>query len=86
MHRDGCRGSLEPHAVRRSGPATHPYTCSRAARQRSRGATTGQRLRRCFRIESGDIVEMSTFLTSSPDRLERAGIPPEQVEPAMPVS
>jgi|TARA_B100000749_G_C18309293_1_gene416036 hypothetical protein len=39
-----------------------------------------------LRIESGDIVEMSTFLTSSPDRLERAGIPPEQVEPAMPIS
>ena len=36
-----------------------------------------------LRIESGDIVEMSTFLTSSPDRLERAGIPPEQVEPAL---
>jgi acetamidase/formamidase len=36
-----------------------------------------------LRIESGDIVEMSTFLTSSPDRLERAGIPPDEVEPAL---
>ena len=26
---------------------------------------------------------MSTFLTSSPDRLERAGIPPDEVEPGL---
>lgn len=36
-----------------------------------------------LRVRSGDIVEMSTFLTSSPSRLERAGVPPEQVEPAL---
>jgi hypothetical protein len=36
-----------------------------------------------LRIESGDIVEMSTFLTSSPTRLESAGIPPDKVEPAL---
>jgi acetamidase/formamidase len=36
-----------------------------------------------LRVKSGDIVEMSTFLTSSPTRLERAGVPPEKVEPAL---
>ena len=36
-----------------------------------------------LRVRSGDIVEMSTLLTSSPSRLERAGVPPEQVEPAL---
>ena len=36
-----------------------------------------------LRIESGDIVEMSTFLTSSPPRLERAGVPADEVEPAL---
>jgi acetamidase/formamidase len=36
-----------------------------------------------LRVRSGDIVEMSTFLTSSPSRLERMGVPPEQVEPAL---
>lgn len=36
-----------------------------------------------LRVRSGDIVEMSTFLTSSPTRLERAGVPADQVEPAL---
>ncbi len=36
-----------------------------------------------LRIESGDIVDMSTFLTSSPTRLESAGIPPDEGEPAL---
>jgi acetamidase/formamidase len=36
-----------------------------------------------LRVRSGDIVEMSTFLTSSPSRLERLGVPDEQVEPAL---
>jgi acetamidase/formamidase len=37
----------------------------------------------CLRIKSGDSVEFSTLLTSSPTRLEGAGVPPEQVEPAL---
>jgi acetamidase/formamidase len=36
-----------------------------------------------LRVRSGDIVEMSTFLTSSPSRLERMGVPADQVEPAL---
>ncbi len=32
-----------------------------------------------LRIESGDIVEVTTMLTSSPRRLEGAGIPPDEV-------
>jgi acetamidase/formamidase len=34
-------------------------------------------------IQSGDILDVTTMLTSSPSRLEAAGIPPEQVEPAL---
>jgi len=36
-----------------------------------------------LRVNSGDIVDVTTMLTSSPDRLEAAGIAPEQVEPAL---
>jgi acetamidase/formamidase len=34
-------------------------------------------------IRPGDAVEVRTLITSSPERLERAGLPPEQVEQAL---
>jgi acetamidase/formamidase len=34
-------------------------------------------------VGSGDLVEIKTLITSSPARLEGAGLPPEQVEPAL---
>jgi acetamidase/formamidase len=34
-------------------------------------------------VGSGDLVEIKTLITSSPTRLEGAGLPPEQVEPAL---
>jgi acetamidase/formamidase len=36
-----------------------------------------------LRIHSGDTVEIHTLITSSPQRLEDAGIPPNQVEPPL---
>ena len=36
-----------------------------------------------LRIKSGDSVEVHTLITNSPTRLERAGVPPEQVEQAL---
>ncbi|MEZ4425148.1 MAG: acetamidase/formamidase family protein [Gemmatimonadota bacterium] len=33
-----------------------------------------------LRIRSGDIVDVSTLLTSTPERLEAAGIPPDEVQ------
>jgi acetamidase/formamidase len=36
-----------------------------------------------LRIKSGDTVEIQTLLTSSPARLEGAGVPPEQVEQSL---
>lgn len=36
-----------------------------------------------LRIKSGDTVEIQTLLTSSPTRLEAAGVPPEQVEQSL---
>jgi hypothetical protein len=33
-----------------------------------------------LRIKSGDTVEIQTLITSSPKRLEEAGVPPDQVE------
>lgn len=36
-----------------------------------------------LRIKSGDTVEVETLITSSPTRLEGAGVPPEQVEQAL---
>jgi acetamidase/formamidase len=36
-----------------------------------------------LRIKSGDTVEIQTLITSSPKRLEEAGVPPEQVEQSL---
>jgi acetamidase/formamidase len=36
-----------------------------------------------LRVRSGDVVEVGTMITSSPDRLERAGVAPADVEPAL---
>jgi acetamidase/formamidase len=36
-----------------------------------------------LRIKPGEAVEVHTLITSSPARLERAGVPPEQVEQAL---
>jgi acetamidase/formamidase len=36
-----------------------------------------------LRVRSGDTVEVQTLITSSPTRLEKAGLPPADVEPAL---
>ncbi|MGD8327939.1 MAG: acetamidase/formamidase family protein [Acidobacteriota bacterium] len=36
-----------------------------------------------LRIASGDIIDVDTMLTSSPDRLEAMGLPPEQVQQSL---
>src|SRR5262245_18731236 len=36
-----------------------------------------------LRVKSGDSVEIQTLLAASPTRLEAAGLPPDQVEPAL---
>ena len=36
-----------------------------------------------LRIASGDIVEVETMITNRPDRLERAGVPPEQIQQSL---
>src|SRR6266705_1491060 len=36
-----------------------------------------------LRVKSGDTVEIQTLITSSPERLEKAGVPREQVEQSL---
>ena len=36
-----------------------------------------------LRVASGDILDVDTLLTSTPDRLEKAGIPAAQVQPSL---
>src|SRR3989475_8184103 len=36
-----------------------------------------------LRVKSGDTVEIQTLITSSPERLEKAGVPPLQVEQSL---
>src|SRR5512132_4523561 len=36
-----------------------------------------------LRIASGDVVEVTTMLTNVPERLERAGVAPNDVEPEL---
>src|SRR5438034_8745645 len=38
---------------------------------------------RVLSVKSGDIVEIQTLITSSPKRLEEAGVPPDQVEQSL---
>ena len=36
-----------------------------------------------LRIRSGDVLDVDTMLTSTPDRLEKAGVKPEDVQPSL---
>src|SRR6516165_8432171 len=36
-----------------------------------------------LRVKSGDVLEIQTLITSSPKRLEEAGVPPEEVEQSL---
>lgn len=36
-----------------------------------------------LRIKSGDVVEVTTMLTNTPERLERAGVAPNDIEPEL---
>jgi acetamidase/formamidase len=36
-----------------------------------------------LRVASGDIIDVDTLLTNVPDRLERAGVPPDQIETSL---
>ena len=36
-----------------------------------------------LRVRSGDIVEFTTMITSSPERLEQAGVPADQIQPEL---
>src|SRR5690242_19126841 len=36
-----------------------------------------------LRIKSGDTVEVDTLITSTPERLEKAGVPPDQVQQSL---
>jgi len=36
-----------------------------------------------LRVASGDIIDVNTLLTNVPDRLERAGVPPDQIETSL---
>src|SRR5688572_26099093 len=36
-----------------------------------------------LRIASGDVVEVTTMLTNTPERLERAGVAPNDIEPEL---
>ncbi|MGH9383850.1 MAG: acetamidase/formamidase family protein [Vicinamibacterales bacterium] len=34
-------------------------------------------------VASGDIIDVDTLLTSTPDRLEKAGVPPAEIQPSL---
>jgi acetamidase/formamidase len=36
-----------------------------------------------LRVASGDIIDVDTLLTSTPDRLERAGVPPDKIQASL---
>ncbi len=63
-----------------SGTASNPFILNASPTTVAWGAITGRRWRPCCTFIPGDYVRVHTLLTSTPERLEQAGVPADQVE------
>ncbi|MBZ5524835.1 MAG: acetamidase/formamidase family protein [Acidobacteriia bacterium] len=63
-----------------SGPATHTLPASPTTIAWGYYDAAAQPV---LRIHSGDTVVFETLITSTPDRLEKAGVPPDQVQQSL---
>ncbi|GAC1588892.1 MAG: acetamidase/formamidase family protein [Chitinophagaceae bacterium] len=68
-----------PAAAQQKGTASDPYVLSPSSTTVAWGNYWSE-MPPVLRIHSGDYVKVHTLLTSSPERLEEAGLPPDQVE------
>src|SRR6185436_12452283 len=77
-----CLAGTIAHAQTGAGTAADPYRLKPTPKTVAWGyydASTPPVLR----VKSGDVVEIQTLLTSSPTRLEGAGVAPDQVEKSL---
>jgi acetamidase/formamidase len=72
--------SVAEHAVAQKAGRTHKLEASPTTVAYGYYSPTATPV---LRIASGDIVEVTTMLTNVPDRLERAGVAPNDVEPEL---
>ena len=68
-----------PAAAQQKGTATNPYILNPSSTTVAWGNYWSE-MPPVLRIHSGEYVKVHTLLTSTPDRLEGAGLPPDQVE------
>ena len=61
------------------GTSTHPYILNATATTVAWGNYWSE-MPPALRVKSGDYVRVHTLITSNPERLEGAGLPPDQVE------
>ena len=66
-------------SAQKKGPASNPHILNPSPTTVAWGHYWSE-MPPALRIQSGDIVKVHTLLTSTPERLEGAGLPPEQVE------
>jgi acetamidase/formamidase len=72
-----------PARSQRSGAGTgHVYTLEPTPKTVAWGYYSAH-VAPVLRVKSGDIVRAHTLITSSPTALERAGVPPSEVEPSL---
>jgi acetamidase/formamidase len=71
--------TIIPSNAQQSGTASHPYILSASATTVVWGNYWSESLP-VLRIHSGDFVKIHTLLTSTPERLEGAGLPAAEVE------
>jgi acetamidase/formamidase len=74
-----CALSLSSPAQQGSGSATDPYILNPSPTTVAYGYYWSEAVP-ALRARSGDYVKVHTLLTSTPERLEGAGVPPDQVE------
>ena len=65
--------------AQKPGSATHPYVLDPGPATVVWGSYWSE-MPPVLRVRSGDYVKVRTVLTSNPERLEAAGVPPDQVE------
>ena len=74
-----CALSLSSQAQQGSGSATDPYILNPSPTTVAYGYYWSEAAP-ALKVKSGDFVKVHTLLTSTPERLEGAGVPPDQVE------
>jgi len=74
-----CCGLLSPAAKAQTGSVSHPYVLNPSPTTVAWGYYWSE-AKPALHIRSGEYVRVHTLITSNPERLEAAGLPPDQVE------